>query len=90
MFYCCLHKNLFCQTTQNKHLQNKKIRHTDVEFWYQYLTSTEKFNTGDDIAGTIAAVGSNVVEFKEGDRVVSLQYDGFFLPVHHLLGMKRS
>ena len=30
-----------------------------------------ELNTGDDIAGVVHTVGSNVVEFKPGDRVVS-------------------
>ncbi|KAL6696744.1 GroES-like protein [Trichoderma pleuroticola] len=33
------------------------------------LTESEAFNTGDDVAGIIEAVGSEVFEFKKGDRV---------------------
>ena len=32
--------------------------------------SGAELNTGDDIAGVVHSVGSNVVEFKPGDRVV--------------------
>lgn len=36
-----------------------------------HFMSAEGTNQGDDIAGTVAAVGSNVTEFKPGDRVAA-------------------
>lgn len=41
----------------------------------KYLNDTDAVNSGDDIAGTVAAVGSKVVEFRKGDRVVCLHHD---------------
>ena len=34
--------------------------------------TVKSFNTGDDIAGVVHSVGSNVIEFKPGDRVAAM------------------
>ena len=34
-------------------------------------TMGKSFNTGDDVAGVVHSVGSNLVEFKRGDRVAA-------------------
>ena len=39
--------------------------------WKRPQSVTEGVNQGDDIAGVVHAVSSNVVEFKEGDRVAA-------------------
>lgn len=36
-----------------------------------FIPQQNNFNTGDDIAGTVVAVGSDVSEFKPGDRVAA-------------------
>ena len=40
--------------------------------WKMQDFTVDSFNTGDDIAGVVHSVGSNVVEFKRGDRVAAL------------------
>ena len=40
--------------------------------WKMPDFTVKSFNTGDDIAGVVYSVGSNVVEFKRGDRVAAL------------------
>ena len=39
--------------------------------WKRALMSDKPMNTGDDIAGIVHTVGSNVVEFHPGDRVAA-------------------
>ncbi len=39
--------------------------------WKRPESTGKNLNTGDDIAGVVHSVGSNVVEFKRGDRVAA-------------------
>ncbi len=39
--------------------------------WKRPESTGKDLNTGDDIAGVVHSVGSNVVEFKPGDRVAA-------------------
>ena len=39
--------------------------------WKRPEGTGQSLNTGDDIAGVVHSVGSNVVEFKRGDRVAA-------------------
>ena len=39
--------------------------------WKRAQTAKAPLNTGDDIAGIVHEVGSNVLEFKPGDRVAA-------------------
>ena len=40
--------------------------------WKYPESSNRSFNTGDDIAGIVEAVGAKVIEFKPGERVAAL------------------
>ena len=44
--------------------------------WKHGERSGSSLNSGDDIAGVVYAVGSNVVEFKPGDRVAAFHQMG--------------
>ncbi|KAK6530844.1 hypothetical protein TWF281_007680 [Arthrobotrys megalospora] len=43
---------------------------TNPKDW-KYINSETGFNSGDDIAGTVDAVGENVISFRPGDRVAA-------------------
>ncbi|RVD83856.1 uncharacterized protein DFL_005630 [Arthrobotrys flagrans] len=43
---------------------------TNPKDW-KYITAEKGFNSGDDIAGTVDAVGDNVASFRPGDRVAA-------------------
>ena len=47
-------------------LLTRPLRSKKIPEW-----GMEGLNAGDDIAGTVHAVGSNVIEFRRGDRVAS-------------------
>jgi len=44
---------------------------SNPEDWKRPELGAEGVNRGDDVAGVVHAVGSNVVEFKPGDRVAA-------------------
>lgn len=50
------------------HVSGSNPKDWKLPFW---IPSQNNFNTGDDLAGTVVAVGSDVSEFKPGDRVAA-------------------